>query len=694
MTEHDFLIEIGTEELPPKALKTLAQAFADGIATGLRTQKLEFTAYRWFATPRRLAVKVDALNASAADETIEVQGPPAAAAKDPSGAWSKAALGFAAKQGVAPDALLTVDTDKGPRLACRVTNKGAVAREVLPAIVEQALQQLPIPKRMRWGSSRTEFVRPAHWLVMLYGSELVPGQVLGLSAGNNTRGHRFHCDTTLDIANPAAYEKLLADSGHVIACFDQRRAQIRQQAEALGQKLGGRAVIDDDLLDEVTSLVEWPVALAGSFEPRFLQIPAEALISSMSEHQKYFHVVDVKGQLLPHFITVANIVSNDPSQVIAGNERVIRPRLTDAAFFFDTDRKTPLSVQRERLKPIVFQAQLGSLFDKTERIAALSVHIANLLGADTSQARRAGELSKADLVTNMVGEFDRMQGIAGCYYAQHDGEAADVAQALREHYLPRFAGDELPATNIGISVALADRLDTLVGIFGIGQKPSGSKDPFALRRASLGVLRIIVEKSLALDLHALLQQAAQPFTAIIKNPDALVEEVLSYMLERMRAWYEDKAIPTEVFLAVQAKQLSQPLDIHQRVLAVHSFSQLPEAAALAAANKRVANILSQAQTSQLPTLDVALLADGAEAELAAQIGQRGKQVQPLFEQQRYQEGLAQLAGLRAAVDRFFDEVMVMVDDPAVRANRLVLLKQLAALFLEVADISQLVPARQ
>lgn len=690
----DILIEIGTEELPPTALKTLALAFRDGIEAGLADASLGHAGTRWFATPRRLAVIVDALLEQGPEENIEILGPPADRAKDASGEWSKAALGFAQKNGVDPGQLGSVDTEKGPRLVYRSVQAGAKASEVLAGIVDAALQALPIPKRMRWGASRSEFVRPVHWVVLMMGPQVLDAEILGCKSANITRGHRFHCDTFLDLANPGVYEKLLESSGHVIADFGKRREMIREQVTAEGNKLGGHTVIDDDLLDEVTALVEWPVALTGGFEQRFLQVPAEALISSMKEHQKYFHVVDSDGNLMPHFITVSNIDSTDPGQVVEGNERVIRPRLSDAAFFFETDKKQPLAERVQKLQSIVFQKKLGTLYEKVKRIESLAGTIATDIGADKSLAERAAFLCKADLVSDMVLEFDKMQGIAGRYYALADNEPADVADAISDHYLPKHAGDALPASAVGCAVALADRLDTIAGIFGIGEKPTGSKDPFAIRRASISVLRIIVDQQFDLDLQQLLRAAVTNYEDKLQQTDKIVSEAFEYMIERFRAAYADENIATEVFMAVSAKQLSQPLDIDRRVKAVHQFTQLPEAAALAAANKRVSNILAKLDDdTTLGDIDASLLSDAAEIALAAAVKEKSESVAPLFANRQYGEALAALAGLREPVDRFFDDVMVMVDDSALRNNRLALLKQLRELFLEIADISMLVPSK-
>ncbi|MFA7553199.1 MAG: glycine--tRNA ligase subunit beta [Spongiibacteraceae bacterium] len=688
----DFLVEIGTEELPPTALLKLSNSFTAQIEAGLNSEELSFNHIESFATPRRLAVIVKGLATSTPKKEIVSWGPPAKIAFDAEGKPSKAAVAFATKNGISTDELNTENDGKADKLVYRSIQTGKPTADLLPGIVQTSLDKLPIAKRMRWGASRIEFVRPAQWIVMMLDSQVLDATILGFQAGNTTRGHRFHCDTTLEIANPSAYPTLLKNSGHIIPSYAERKALIREQVIAEGEKVGGIAIIDEALLDEVTGLVEWPVALTGSFEQRFLQVPAEALISSMKEHQKYFHVEDKNGQLMAYFITVSNIVSLNPAQVISGNERVIRPRLSDAAFFYETDKKTKLETRVEKLKSIVFQDKLGTLYDKTQRVMKLAASIANSVGSNPVYASRAAELSKADLVSDMVLEFDKMQGIAGCYYALADGEAEEVANGIKDQYLPKFAGDKLPESLTGCAVALADRLDTIIGIFGIGQAPTGSKDPFALRRASLGVLRIIVEKGLNLDLRDLLTQALQQQT--IATKEGLIDTVLEYMIERFRAGYEENNIPAEIFMAVSAKGLSQPLDIDQRVKAVYSFSQLAEAQALAAANKRVSNILAKLDDiSAIKTVDSSLLTDQAEQALAALVDAKAKAIEPLIVERQYQQALATLADLRESVDRFFEDVMVMVDDEAIKNNRLALLKQLRGLFLEVADISLLVPAK-
>ncbi|MEH6617720.1 MAG: glycine--tRNA ligase subunit beta, partial [Porticoccus sp.] len=556
----DFLVEIGTEELPPKALLTLSNAFRDEILSRLKAEQLVFGEVQTFAAPRRLAVMIKALDEQTPTKEVVAWGPPIKVALDADGNPTRAAEAFAKKNGISLDELANkVENDgKQDKLCHRATEPGRATTDLVGPIVEAALAGLPIPKRMRWGANREEFVRPVHWIVMLLGSHVVNTQVMGLTAGNTSRGHRFHSNGEIVIQSPTSYQDDLR-SAYVITDFSERRELIRQGVIAAAEKSGGIAVISDALLNEVTALNEWPVPLLGSFEERFLAVPAEALVSSMAEHQKYFHVVDSNSQLLPMFITVANIESKDPAQVINGNERVIRPRLADAAFFYETDQKTTLEARRESLKNIVFQAKLGSIFDKTERVANLAELLAPMTGAEPSLARRAAELSKSDLVSEMVGEFDDLQGTMGRYYATNDGEHAEVAEALFEQYLPRFAGDSIPTTPTGATLALADRLDTLVGIFAIGQPPTGSKDPFALRRASLGVLRIIVERGIDLDLQEVLSDATAQHTGLDLKSDAIentVKQVLTYMIERFRAWYEDENIPTEVFQAVAARQLS------------------------------------------------------------------------------------------------------------------------------------------
>jgi glycyl-tRNA synthetase beta chain len=695
MSTRDLLIEIGTEELPPKALKDLSAAFSGFLRQAMTDKNLAFADCHAFASPRRLAVLFSSLQENAPDETVEQWGPPAKIAFDDNGKPSKAGEAFANKNAIPVSELANCVRNDGKqdKLFVSKTVPGVQIKTQLTELVSQALAALPIPKRMRWGASREQFVRPIHWATIIFGEEVIDGEVMGIAVANRTRGHRFHCNRELSLFSASSYESVLENEGYVIADFDKRQAKIRSQVEAEGQRLGGKAVIDDSLLDEVTALVEWPVALAGNFEERFLKVPAEALVSSMKEHQKYFHVVDNNGVLMPHFITVANIESTDPQKVIDGNERVIRPRLSDAAFFFEVDCKTTLEARRENLRNVVFQEKLGTIYDKTVRLESLAGILADKLSANSDDAKRAAQLCKSDLVSEMVFEFDDMQGIAGYYYAVNDKESSEVASAMQEQYLPAFAGDALPETATGTILALADRLDTITGIFGIGQTPSGSKDPFALRRASLGVLRIIIEKGLELDLRELIETALGQHSQVTSSAE-LVDQIFAYMLDRLQAWYEDQEISVEIFRAVTARNITSPADFNRRVLAVKGFSALAEAAPLAAANKRVSNILDKSSDTDLSgDVDGTLLEAGAEQALADALRTQREAVSPLFAEGSYEAALKQLSGLKDTVDNYFDQVMVNVDDTAVRNNRLRLLSSLRALFLEVADISHLVPAK-
>ncbi len=688
----DLLLEIGCEELPPKALPALSRALKDGVLAGLRDAGLAFDdsaqGVQLFATPRRLAVLVAQVQTRQQDKQVEKLGPAVSTAYDDDGQPSKAAQGFARSNNVEFDALETVETDKGPRLCYRSNETGQPTAALLPGIVDRAIGQLPIPKRMRWGKSREEFVRPVHWLVLLLDDDIVPCDVLGVQSGRDSQGHRIHAPGPISIGHARDYEPLLEQQGKIIASFERRREHIREQVLEQATTCGGNAVIEDELLDEVCALVEFPVALTGAFDEAFLAVPQEALVYSMSEHQKYFHLVDDKGVLLPRFITVSNIQSNDPAQVIAGNERVIRPRLADAAFFFETDKKVSLEVLRERLKPVVFQQQLGTVFEKTDRIAKLASTVAGMLGADQAAAEQAGQLCKADLASDMVLEFEKMQGIAGGYYARDQKLGESVATAIEQHYLPRFAGDKVPGDTVACAVALADRLDTLSGIFGIGQEPTGSKDPFALRRSAIGLLQIILQNQLALDLPALLQQACRQHAAI-EDPGAAAERVLDYIIERLAALYQERGYRSEVFQAVRARSIVDPVDFDARAQAVDAFLQTEESESLAAANKRVKNILDKADSPAPSRVDTALLGEAAEIALHSALDGLAKDAQAAFSQARYREGLLQLTALKAPIDAFFDDVMVNSDDQRLRDNRLALLNELRSLFLSVADISLL-----
>ena len=687
MSTRDFLFELGTEELPPLALPELEQALKEGLRSGLESAGLSHGDIVSYAAPRRLAVLVLALIDKQPEQQIKRRGPPVSAAFDKSGAPTRAATAFAETCGVALEQLGRVIEGKGEFLYFEGSKPGAVTAALLPAMVQAALDALPIPKRMRWGTSEAEFVRPVHWIVMRFGHETLHTRLLDTEAGATTRGHRFHAPQELAISSPAEYADTLRSKGFVLASFAERRERIRDQVLACAKNLGGKAVLDDALLDEVTALVEWPVAIEGRFDERFLALPREVLISTLQEHQRYFAVENTKGELTNHFITVSNIESRDPSRVRAGNERVVRPRLADAAFFHEQDRRNPLHAWRQGLDSVTFQAKLGSIGDKLRRVVALTQQIAPLVGADAALASRAAELSKCDLLSAMVGEFPELQGVMGAYYAAADGEDSRVAAAIRDHYLPRGAGDALPADPVGVAVALADKLDTLAGIFGIGQKPSGTKDPFALRRAAIGVLRIILERQLDLDLGELVGKAvsAQPVTT-----KDTANEVLAYLQERMRAHYLEAGYPAESFEAVLATGTTRALDFDQRMRALAKFRERPEAETLAAANKRIANILRKSSAGEVaPTVEVSML--GAEAEKALHQALEAVSAAATADiaARRYDEALAKLASLRPSIDAFFNDVMVNDPNAALRANRLALVSRVRDLFTGVADFSKL-----
>jgi len=688
MSNRDLLIEIGTEELPPKALLKLSRSFQQEIEKGLGKNNLAFSDSQSFATPRRLAVVVNALQEVQDDISVEKFGPAVKAAFDDEGNPTKAAEGFARSCGVTVKDLKEKDDGKVVKLYYASEQKGEATASLLPQIVSDALDALPIPKRMRWGSLRNEFVRPVHWVVLLFGSETVEADILGVHSGNQTRGHRFHMPGDITVNTPGDYEKALSESAYVIPDFEKRQALVRSQVEQEAEKLGANVSIDSDLLNEVTALVEWPVALTGSFDEAFLAVPKEALVSSMKKHQKCFTLEDSDGNICPNFITVSNLESLAPEKVVAGNERVIRPRLADAAFFFNQDKNHSLESRQDKLKTVIFEQTLGTVHDKSARVAGLAAFIAGAIGSDTALATRAAQLGKCDLLTGMVGEFADLQGIMGYYYALHDGESEEVASAINEQYMPRFAGDELPQTKTGIVLALAERIDTIVGLFGIGQPPTGSKDPYALRRAALGVLRIIVEKTLALDLSECVANAISQYGKLPEQEN-LEAKVLDFIFERFRAWYSDEGVSANIFQAVDAVRSSSPLDFDLRIKAVQEFVSLKEAEALSMANKRVSNILAKLDQLPVNPVDASLLNEEAEKTLAEQIDKLLIQVEPMLQGQDYGKALSSMALLQADVDRFFDEVMVNTEDEKVRQNRQSLLHQLRQLFLQIADISLL-----
>ena len=687
MTTQNFLVEIGTEELPPKALKTLATSFADNVEAELNQAGVTFDKIEWFAAPRRLAVKVLNLATQQPSKEIEKRGPAVSAAFDAEGKPTKAAEGWARGCGITVEQAERIATDKGEWLVHRAKIEGQPTKNLLNDIVANALAKLPIPKPMRWADKTVQFIRPVHTVTMLLGDELIEGEILGVASARTIRGHRFLGEKEFEIQHADQYPQLLREKGSVVADFNERKAEILAKSQAKATALGGVADIEESLLEEVTSLVEYPNVLAAKFEERFLAVPAEALVYTMKGDQKYFPIYDKDGKLLPHFIFVSNINPEDPTAIIEGNEKVVRPRLTDAEFFFKTDLKQKLVDRLPRLETVLFQQQLGTLKDKTDRIEQLAGEIAKQIGADEVKAKRAGLLSKCDLMTNMVFEFTDTQGVMGMHYARHDGEDEEVAVALNEQYMPRFAGDELPKSLVASAVALADKFDTLTGIFGIGQAPKGSADPFALRRAALGALRIIVEKNLPLDLEDLVTKSAALFGDKLTNQN-VVADVVDFMLGRFRAWYQDEGIAVDVIQAVLARRPTRPADFDARVRAVSHFRTLDSAEALAAANKRVSNILAKADAA-IGEINLTACVEPAEKALAEAVLALRTEVQPLITQGDYTAVLDKLANLRAPVDSFFDNVMVNAEDPALRQNRLAILNTLQDLFLQVADISVL-----
>lgn len=687
MTTQNFLVEIGTEELPPKALKTLATSFADNVEAELNQAGLTFDKIEWFAAPRRLAVKVLNLATQQPSKEIEKRGPAVSAAFDAEGKPTKAAEGWARGCGITVEQAERIATDKGEWLVHRAKIEGQPTKNLLNDIVANALAKLPIPKPMRWADKTVQFIRPVHTVTMLLGDELIEGEILGVTSARTIRGHRFLGEKEFEIQHADQYPQLLREKGSVVANFNERKAEILAKSQAKATALGGVADIEESLLEEVTSLVEYPNVLAAKFEERFLAVPAEALVYTMKGDQKYFPIYDKDGKLLPHFIFVSNINPEDPTAIIEGNEKVVRPRLTDAEFFFNTDLKQKLVDRLPRLETVLFQQQLGTLKDKTDRIEQLAGEIAKQIGADEAKAKRAGLLSKCDLMTNMVFEFTDTQGVMGMHYARHDGEDEEVAVALNEQYMPRFAGDELPKSLVASAAALADKFDTLTGIFGIGQAPKGSADPFALRRAALGALRIIVEKNLPLDLEDLVKKSAALFGDKLTNQN-VVTDVVDFMLGRFRAWYQDEGIAVDVIQAVLARRPTRPADFDARVRAVSHFRTLDSAEALAAANKRVSNILAKADAA-IGEINLTACVEPAEKALAEAVLALRTEVQPLIAKGDYTAVLDKLSNLRTPVDSFFDNVMVNAEDPALRQNRLAILNTLQGLFLQVADISVL-----
>lgn len=682
----DLLIEIGTEELPPKALNKLSNAFTQGVVAGLKSAGFEINSVESFAAPRRLGVLIRKLSSAQPDREVERKGPAFNAAFDADGKPTKAVMGFARSCGVEVADLQKHDTDKGVWLVFKATEKGQALADIIENIINQALAKLPIPKRMRWGSNEVEFVRPVHWVVLLHGDKVIDATVMGLKTGATTLGHRFHSTGKITLQHAGEYSDRLRSDGFVIADFEERKQSIKQQVITTVKKLDGEVILDEDLLDEVTALNEWPIAVAGEFEKSFLEVPAEALIKTMQDNQKYFAVRDTAGALKNYFITISNIDSKTPEKVKAGNERVVRPRLADAMFFWKQDQKQPLESFNEALEKVVFQAKLGTVADKTRRVAALAENIAAQLNANIDYVKRAALLSKCDLMTNMVGEFASLQGVMGKRYAQVAGEPDEVASALDEQYMPRGASDDTASTITGQILSISDKLDTLVGIFAIGQKATGEKDPYALRRASLGVLRTIIERGLELDLKQLLATSASAFDNSV-NAGKVEQEVFDYIIERLRAYYLDRGITADVFEAVSVLSLSRPLDFDKRIKAVAAFRKLAEAESLAAANKRVGNILKKSDQQAVRRVDESLLTEPAEKQLYQALTTLSQTVEPLFDSGDYETALTKLSSLRDPVDAFFDSVMVMAEDEAIKNNRIALLHTMNQLFLRAADLS-------
>ncbi|WP_440877395.1 glycine--tRNA ligase subunit beta [Thalassotalea sp. PLHSN55] len=687
MTTDTLLIELGTEELPPASLKTLAVTFYDQIKSQLDAADLAYQDITWFATPRRLAIKVIALQACQQDKVVEKRGPAVNVAFDENGEPSRAAQGWAKSNGITVEQAQRLTTDKGEWLLHKATVAGKTVAELIPDMVKVAVNKLPIPKPMRWGAGRTQFIRPVHTLTLLFGEQLIAGEVLSVKSNVSSQGHRFHHHGLVTLTHADNYEAQLKEA-FVMVDYHARQSLISEQIEQAAKALNGEALVDQALLDEVTALVEWPVVLVGSFDEEFLQVPAEPLIYSMKDHQKYFPVQDAKGNLLNQFIFVTNIESKDPSQVIKGNEKVIRPRLADAEFFFKTDKKQTLENRLASLESVLFQKQLGTLKEKSVRIANLSSFIAAKLEENVEHAHRAGLLCKTDLMSDMVLEFPQVQGTMGKYYAQHDGEPEAVAQALEDQYRPRFSGDSLPQGNIGCAVAIADKVDTLVGIFGINQPPKGDKDPFALRRAAIGIIRIIIEKGLALDIAEIVQQAIDSYADKLSNDNTLAD-VIAFVMGRFRAYYQEQDIAVDIIQAVLAKSPTAPLDFEKRIKAVSHFRALEEASALAAANKRVGNILAKFKGELFSEFNVELATEDAEKALAQAFTEVNSTVAPLLAAKDYQQALTELALLKAPIDNFFDSVMVMADDEQVKTNRLTLLNEIRNSFFAIADISVL-----
>ena len=704
MTEQHLLFELGSEELPPKTLLKLSNALLHNIIQGLNAAELSFTGSKAYATPRRLAVLIENLVTKQPDKSVEKRGPALQAAFAADGSPSKAALGFAVSCDTTFDKLERLKTDKGEWLSFTQAIKGQATENLIPDIIRQSIATLPIAKRMRWGSSTTEFVRPVHWAVLLYGKSVINTEILGLKTAAATQGHRFHAPQKITLTQPEDYADALHQQGHVIADLEQRKTLIRDAAQKAAASVNGFAHIEEDLLEEIAALNEWPVPITGNFDPRFLKLPPEVLITTMQTNQKYFPVKNADGSLLPNFITFSNIESSNPKSIQQGNERVVTPRLSDAEFFWNQDRKKSLADRVDSLSSVIFQENLGTIFDKTKRVQSLAKFIAGHLGANVELAERAALLAKTDLMTEMVGEFANLQGTMGRYYALTDNEPEEVAQALEEQYFPKQSGSPTPASTTGQILAIAEKIDTLASIFEVGLIPTGDKDPYALRRAALGILRTIIENKLNINIVELTEFASVQVNAEASHvgsgikiyakgrvgdtpPLTTSDRVIDFIFDRLKGYCHDQGYSADEFDAVITVAPAEPLDFMQRLHAVKAFRQLPEATSLSAANKRIRNILKKSPTQ--PAANVGLLQEPQEKQLLQAALQSAKDIQPLLAQRNYQATLYHLAGLRNEVDAFFDHVMVMTDDLELRANRLALLNLLSEQFLTCADISKL-----
>lgn len=687
-TTHTLIIELGTEELPANGLQSLVQAFHQNMVAGLDKLELSYSSVEEFVTPRRLAIKINELESEQKDRVEVRRGPARDKAFDKDGNPTKAASGFASSCGVAVEQLETIETDKGQWLGATLTVKGRKTTELMGELVQNSLSSLPVRKRMRWGSHEFEFVRPVHWLLVMYGDEKVEVDFMGITSGVSTRGHRFLGEQIITLASAEQYESSLTETGKVIPCFEKRKQLIKEQILTLSDQLGGKVLENEPLLNEVVGLVEWPIALVGSFDSEFLELPREVLIATMEKHQKSFAIEDANGELLPNFIAISNLESKQPELVVKGNEKVLQPRLSDAAFFWHRDQAQTLQQHSERLSSVMYQKTLGSMADRTHRISQLAVFLAVNSGLDTKRVEQAARLCKSDLVTDMVGEFPELQGVMGKYYALHDQLDQEVAMAIEEHYLPRFSGDQLPKTGTGDLLALADKLDTLVGIFSIGQIPTGDKDPFGLRRAALGVLRILIEKDLNLDLIECLEKSTSLFSHEFDHDDT-IKTAYDYIMERLRSYYQDRNFANTLFDAVFENRPASPYDFNLRMQAVYEFSAMPEAEHLAAANKRIRNILKKTELKDTPTVDNELFTEDAEKQLHTSVSAIAQQANDLVNQTEYTSALKLLSSLQQTIDQFFDDVMVMDENEQIRNNRIALLKSVGDLFMNIADVSRL-----